>query len=61
MLFSILGGLCNDTGQRYWISKHVLEGNTCDMGEDFRYAVTEVKTAFQMSHNSLTIAKEHIQ
>ena len=32
LLFSILDGLRNDTGQRYWISEHVLEVNICDMG-----------------------------
>ena len=61
ILFRLMDGLCADTGRRYWISEHVIEVNTCDMGEDMGHTVTEVKIAFPMSHNSLTIAEEHIQ
>ena len=60
-LFSILDGLCADTGWRYWISENAIEVNTCDMGEDLGHTMTEVKIAFPMSHNYLTIAEEHIQ
>ena len=60
-LFSILDGLRADTGWRYWISEHVIEVNTCDMGEDMGHTVTEVKIVLPMSHNYLTIAEEHIQ
>jgi hypothetical protein len=60
-LFSILDGLRADTGRCYFISEHVIEVNTCDMGEDLGHTVTEVKIAFPMSHNYLTIAEEYIQ
>jgi len=61
ILFKLLDGLRADTGRRYWISEQSIEVNTCDMGEDLGHTVTEVKIAFPMSHNSLTIAEEHIQ
>ena len=43
------------------MSEQSIEVNTCDMGEDLGHIVTEVKIAYPMSHNSLTIAEEHIQ
>ena len=61
ILFRLIVGLRVGTGRRYWISEQSIEVNTCDMGEDMGHTVTEVKIAFSMSHNSLTIAKEHIQ
>jgi hypothetical protein len=60
-LFSILDGLRADTGWRNWISENAIEVNTCDIGEDLGHTVTEVKIAFPMSNNSLTIAEEHLQ
>jgi hypothetical protein len=60
-LFSILDGLRADNGRRYWISEQSIEVNTCDMGEDMGYTVTEVKIALPMSHNTLTSAEEYIQ
>ena len=60
-LFSILDGLRLDNGRRYWISEQGIEVNTCDMGEDMGYTVTEVKIALPMSHNTLTSAEEYMQ
>jgi hypothetical protein len=60
-LFSILDGLRLDNGRRYWISEQSIEGNTGDMGEDMGHTVKKVKIALPMSHNTLTIAEEHIQ
>ena len=60
-VFSILDGLRLDNGRRYWISEQGIEVNTCDMGEDMGYTVTEVKIALPMSHNTLTSAEEYMQ
>jgi hypothetical protein len=60
-LFSILDGLRVSISHSFWMSEQSIEVNTCDMGEDLGHTVTEVKIAFSMSHNSLTIAEEHIQ
>jgi hypothetical protein len=61
LLFSFLDGLLADTEWRYWIGEHVIEVNICDIGKDMGPTVKEVKIALPMSHNSLTIAEEHIQ
>ena len=61
LLFSFLDGLRVSIRHSFWMSKQSIEVNTCDMGEDLGHTVTEVKIAFPMSHNSLTIAEEHIQ
>jgi hypothetical protein len=61
ILFRLMDGLRAENGRRYWISEHVIELNTCDLGEDLGHTVTEVKIAFPISHNSLTSAEEHIQ
>jgi hypothetical protein len=60
-LFSVPEGLRADTRRCYWIREQVIEVNTCDMREDMGHTVTEVKNALPMSHNTLTIAEEHIQ
>jgi hypothetical protein len=60
-LFSFLDGLRVSIRHSFWMSEQSIEVNTCDMGEDLGHTVTEVKIAFPMSHNSLTIAEEHIQ
>ena len=61
VLFRLMDGLRNGTGQHYWISEHVLEVNTCDIGEDKGHTVTDVKIALPMSYNYLTIAEEQMQ
>jgi hypothetical protein len=61
IFFRLMDGLHADNGRRYWIIELSIEVNTCDIGEDMGHTVTEVKIAFPMSHNSLTIAEEHIQ
>jgi len=33
----------------------------CDIGEELGQIATEVKIAFSMSHNALTIVEEHVQ
>jgi len=60
-LFSFLDGIRADNGRRYCISEHVIEVNTCDMGENMGHTVTEVKIVLPMSHNILTSTEEDIQ
>ena len=60
-LFSILDSLRLESGRRYWIREQGAEGNIVDIGEEMRQKVTEVKIAFPVSHNILTIAEEYIQ
>jgi hypothetical protein len=60
-LFSFLDELRADTRWRYWISENGIEVNTCDIGEDMGYTVTEVKIAFTMSHKALTSSEEDIK
>jgi hypothetical protein len=60
-LFSILDGIRADTGRRYWISEQGIEVNTCDMGEDMGYTVTEVEILLTMSHKALTSSEEDIK
>jgi hypothetical protein len=61
LLFSFLDSLRVDIRHNFWMSEQSIEVNTCDMREDLGHTVTEVKIAFPKSHNSLTIAEEHIQ
>jgi hypothetical protein len=61
ILFRLMGGLCGDTGRRYWISEQGIEINTCDMGEDMGHKVTEVKIALPLSQNILTSLREYVQ
>jgi hypothetical protein len=44
-----------------WIRERGAEGNIVDIGEEMRQKVTEVKIAFPVSHNTLTIAEEYVQ
>jgi hypothetical protein len=55
-----MGGLRPDAGRRYWIREQGTEGNIVDTGEEIEQAVTEVKIAFPVSHNTMTTAEEHI-
>jgi hypothetical protein len=56
-----LDGLRPDTEWRYWVSEQGTEVNTCSMGEDMGYTVTEVKIALPMSHNTLTSVDEYVK
>ena len=50
-----------DAGRRYWIREQGAEGNIVDIGEEMEQAVTEVKIAFPVSHNTLIIGQEYIK
>jgi hypothetical protein len=43
------------------IKEQGTEGNIVGIGEDIGQAATEVKIAFPVSHDSLTIVEEYIQ
>jgi len=60
-LFSILDGLRVSIRHSFWMSERSIEVNTCDIGEDMGYTVTEVKIAFTMSHKALTSSEEDIK
>jgi hypothetical protein len=61
ILFRLMDGLQSDAGPRYWIKEYSAEGDIGDMGEELGQIATEVKIAFPMSHNTLTIAEEYLQ
>jgi hypothetical protein len=61
ILFRLMDGLRPDAERRYWIREHGAEGNIVDIGEEMRKTVTEVKIAFPVSHNTLTIVEEYVQ
>jgi hypothetical protein len=56
-----MDGLQSDAGRRYWIKEYSAEGDIGDMGEELGQMATEVKIAFPVSHNILTITEEYIQ
>ncbi len=60
-LFSILDGLRVDNVRRYWFSEHVIEMNTCDMGEDLGHTMIEIEISLPMSHYTLTSSEEDIK
>ena len=60
-LISFLDSFCVDTRQCFWSSEQGIEVNTCDMGEDMRRTVTEVKIALPVSHNTLTRVEEYVK
>ena len=61
LLFWFLNSFRVDTRQCFWSSEQGIEVNTCDMREDMGHTVKKVRIALPMSHNTLTIAEEHIQ
>jgi hypothetical protein len=60
-LLSILDGLRLDSERRYWIEHRDTEGNISDIGVDIGQMSTGVEILLPMSHNTLTIAQEHIK
>jgi hypothetical protein len=61
ILFRLMDRLRPDAGRRYWIREHGAQGNIVDIGEEMEQTVTEVKIAFPVSHNTLTIVEEYVQ
>ena len=60
LLFSILDGMRQDAGRRFWIEQTEAQENNCDIEEDTGQVSTGVKIVLQMSHNTLTRAEEYI-
>jgi hypothetical protein len=60
-LFSILDGMRQDANRRFWIERLDAPEDNCDIGEEMEQTVTEVKIAFPVSHNTLTIVEEYVQ
>jgi hypothetical protein len=60
ILFRLMDGLRTDARRRYWIREQGAEGNIVDIGEEIGQIATEVKIAFPMSHNVLTIVEEYV-
>ncbi len=61
ILFRLMDGLQSDAGRRYWIKEYSAEVDIVDMGEELGQIATEVKIAFPVSHNTLTIVEEYVQ
>jgi len=58
-LFSILDGLRQDAGRRFWIERLDAQENNCDIEEDTGQVSIGVEIAFPVPHNVLTIAEEY--
>ena len=50
-----------ETDRRYWIREYSAEVDIGDIGEELVQMETEVKIAFPVSHNTLTIVEEYVQ
>ena len=61
ILFRLMDGLDASAERRYWIREQDAEVDIGDIGEEIRQIATEVKIAFPVSHNTLTIAEEYVQ
>ena len=61
ILFRLMEGLQPDAGRRYWIQENGAEVDIGDIGEELGQMETEVKIAFPVSHNTLTIVEEYVQ
>jgi len=60
LLFQLLDHLQVDEHRRFWIAYPEAHVNTCDIWEELGQMGTEVKIAFPMSHNDLTIIEEYV-
>ncbi|GAB4416628.1 MAG: hypothetical protein Kow002_02530 [Anaerolineales bacterium] len=61
VLFQLLNNLRVDEQRRFWIVYQEADEDACDIREDMGQEGMEVKIVSPMSHNVLTIAKEHVQ
>jgi hypothetical protein len=61
VLFQLLHNLQVDDRRRFWILYPVADEDACDIGEELGQMETEVKIAFPVSHNTLTIVEEYVQ
>lgn len=58
MLFQLLNYLHADGQRRFWIAYPEADVDTCDIWEELGQEGVEVKIAYPMSHNTLTIVDE---
>lgn len=61
VLFQLLNNLRVDEQRRFWIVYQEANEDACDIREDLGQEGMEVKIAFPMSHNVLTIVEEYVQ
>jgi DNA invertase Pin-like site-specific DNA recombinase len=61
VLFQLLNNLRVDVQRRFWIVYQEADEDACDIREDLGQEGMEVKIAFPMSHNVLTIVEEYVQ
>jgi site-specific DNA recombinase len=61
VLFQLLNNLRVDEQRRFWIVYQEADEDACDIREDLGQEGMEVKIAFPMSHNVLTIVEEYVQ
>ncbi len=59
-LFSILDGMRQDPDRRFWIEQLEASEDSCDIEKDKGQESTGVEIVLQMSHNTLTRAKEYL-
>ena len=52
LLFSILDGMRQDAGRRFWIESFVSPEDNCDVVEDTGQVSTGVEIVLKMSHNT---------
>ncbi len=60
-LFSILDGMRQDPGWRFWIERLEATGDNFDIEEDLGQVSTGVKIVLQMSHNIITRSKKYVK
>jgi hypothetical protein len=58
ILFRLMDGLDAGTERRYWLRELETEEGICDTKEDVGQTMMEVKIAFSMSNNALTVVDE---
>jgi len=61
VLFQLLNNLRVDEQRRIWIVYQETDENASDLEGDMGQEGMEVKIAFPMSHNTLTIVEEYVQ
>jgi hypothetical protein len=61
ILFRLMDEFDPAAERRYWIREQRTRGNIGDIQEDSGQIAMDVKIAFPMSHNVLTIVEEYVQ
>ena len=61
VLFQLLNNLRVDEHLRFWIAYPEAKEDACDIREELGQEGMEVKIAFPVSHNTLTIVEEYVQ